>query len=271
MLTFFDSPRHAKSARTITVSLMPMVDNVGGFDDVLTELDNNTNSTNQTDIIGVAQKVSSAQWLGFRQTNFPRGDPYTIPFVQSEVLAVDFVTPRDKRTRLDSLNIGAYEVDTTSHALFAIWKRDHRASPQKQNLTDVVLENNNFSSLDFSDAVLRNSVLANAQFCHSIFRRAIFDESHLIASKRANSENGPLNNGADLDNAGLCEQSDTYSGVRLDEADLCEVTSFVDSDWSGANWWSARCISPQLYEYLLKRFPPSSAADLEKASKSARH
>jgi uncharacterized protein YjbI with pentapeptide repeats len=267
MLGFFDSKPHTKLARSITVSLMPMIDNVGAFDDVMTSLDNHTDEGNQGDIIGIAQKLSAIEWQRLKES--PQENSYAIPFVQKNVLAVDFLKPRDKRNAAENLSIVAWEVDTTSHALYAIWQRDRKARPSKPNLTDVVMENYDFSEvdpklglrLDFSGASLQNAVLANARFEGAIFRRADFEKAHLITSYRLSASEQPRFDTC-LNGAGKTRLD---TGVCLNGADLCEVTSFEGSDWSGANWWTAGCISPDLYNYLKSHFLPVAAADRERA------
>jgi hypothetical protein len=255
MTGFFAMSRHAKDARMFAASLAPMMDNVEAFDDVLTALDDYTTNDNQKDIIGVAQKVRGIEWSLFERSSYVHQQPPINPFFTfaGGVLAINFIESRAKRTQEENLRIGAYEADTVSHALWAIWKRNWpnpKASPEGQDIRNVVLENYDFSDARFHNAKFGASLIANAGFKRSSFRGASFDNTQLVTSER----------GKPIEEV----------GVLLDEADLCEVTQFDGSDWSGANWWDAKCISPELHSYLLKKFPPSSKADLDKALHSAR-
>jgi len=247
MIGFLDVPRYADTARVVTVSLLPMVDNLEGFDDVMTALDGRTTNENQKYIIGVAQKVASIEWRLFNGSHYKQTNPKAIPFFdfQQGPLMIDISTPPEKRTIEEKLRIGAYEVDTVSHALFAIWKRDRKitgASPKRQNLMNVVLEDYDYSStdflMDFSDANLGAALLINAQFRGASFRGANFEDARLVGPYQSSSQEKRLER-----------------GVSLDNADLCEITQFARSDWSGANWWAAKCISPELRAYLSKNFP----------------
>lgn len=222
MIGFLDVPRYADTARVITVSLLPMVDNVEGFDDLMTALDAHTTSENQKYIIGIAQKVASIEWKLFEGSSYREKNPKMIPFAEFQRgrLTIDITTPRETRPVAERLRIGAYEADAVSHALFVIWKRERqrtKASPAGQNLRNIVLEDNDFSStdflMDFSDAQLDNALLTNAQFRGVSFRRASFDDARIV---------GPMQT--------------LEGGVDLDGADLCEVTHFTRSDWSGTNW-----------------------------------
>jgi Pentapeptide repeats (8 copies) len=256
MIGFFDMDRHAKDARIVAATLSPMIDIVAGFDNVLTALDDHTTNENQKDIIGVAQNACSIEWRLFKQSSYSRDDVGIIPFFffQGGEFDVDYLKASVKRTTEEKLKIGAYEVDTASHALWVIWKRGWpkpKASPEGQNLRNLVLEAYDFSDLDFSNAKLDNSLVADVRFKGAKFRGATFTEARLISSERGKN---PL-----------------ASGVMFDDADLCDVTSFFGSNWSGANWWTAKCISPELYDFLLKNFRPPSADDVRKASTSARH
>jgi hypothetical protein len=232
MQSFAESPRYRVLSRRVTVSLLPVITNVTGFDDVLTNLVKHTDSENQLGIIDVAQKVSSIQWGRFGE---PPAGPTQLPFVKREVLGIDFTNAiSGAASNKSDFNIAAWEVDTASHALWDIWVRDRVAKPKNQNLTNIVLENNKFYddqdksfSVDFTNATLKHVVLANASF------------------QRANFTNSNLSH-----------------VIVLENVDLSEITQFGGSDWSETHWWKAKYVSFDLCKYLQKYFPPPSAAPL---------
>jgi hypothetical protein len=232
MQSFCDSPRYHALSRSVTVSLLPIIVNVTGFDDVLTNLVRHTDSGNQVGIIDVAQKVSSIQWGRFGQ---PPPDPTQLPFVKREVLGVDFTNAiSGDSSSKGEFSIAAWEVDTASHALWDIWVRDKVAKPKDQNLTNIILENNKFYddqdksfSVDFTNATLKHVVLA-----HASFRRANFTHSNLSQV------------------------------IVLDDVDLSEITQFAGSNWSETHWWKAKSVSLDLCKYLQEHFAPPPAAQL---------
>jgi uncharacterized protein YjbI with pentapeptide repeats len=250
MSTFFDSERYQGYARTVAGSLMPMVDNTGGFDDVLTEMARRTNNDSQNDLIDIGQSLSALERMRWDQMGHANKTTYSIPFVQPATLEVDFLTPAEKRKAEDTLNIAAYELDSVSNELQWVWTNGKGISPKGQDLTNVVLENHDFSGLDFSGATLESAVLANASFKNAHFSGADFNGANLIFSYSAKLPD------------------DRTDGVHLEGADLCGVKEFDGSDWSGADWWDAKCISPELFGYVSKNYAPPSAAQLEKARKA---
>jgi hypothetical protein len=232
MQSFAESRRYGALSRRVTVSLLPVITNVTGFDDVLTSLVQHTDGENQLGVIDVAQKVSSIQWGRF---GHPPPGFTQLPWVKREVLGVDFTNAISENSSNDNdFNIAAWEVDTASHALWDIWVRYKVAKPRGQNLTNITLENNKFYddqdqsfSVDFTNAILRHVVLANTSF-----RRANFTNSIL---------------------------SDV---IVLENVDLSEIAQFNGSDWSETDWWKAKYVSSDLCTYLQKYFAPPSAARL---------
>jgi uncharacterized protein YjbI with pentapeptide repeats len=63
---------------------------------------------------------------------------------------------------------------------------------------------------------------------------------------------------ADLSNAKLAKANLTKTGfrnVKLTGADLSGIKKFEQSTWQNVEWWKAKCISPELYDYLEQRLP----------------
>jgi hypothetical protein len=118
MESFFDSPSlsHRKLSRHVAATLIPKVENVAGFDDVLTDLVAHTDATNQTDIIDVAQKTSDCQWQ--RYGTAP-GDPTELRPATEEVVG-GLEGPRldgERKVDIVAFNAGTWEIETASHAL----------------------------------------------------------------------------------------------------------------------------------------------------------
>jgi hypothetical protein len=115
-----------------------------------------------------------------------------------------------------------------SHSLKMLWNhREKRTTPARQNLADVVLEDDTFDNLDFSDADLRTAILYKASFKNCIFRGANFKDT-------------------------------LVQDVWLDGADRSGVTRVSGSVWQGTTyWWDAKCVSPERLEYLMGNDPSS--------------
>lgn len=231
MESFFDSasPRYQALSRRVAASLLPVVDNDSGFDDVLTDLVAHTGSKNQLDIIKVNQGVVDLQW---RRYGDPPDDPIKFRMAAREILG-GIESPRvvgGRTVDANALSVGTWQIDTASHALWQIWVGRKVANPRGQSLGDMVLENtrrgDSFSA-DFTGATLANVILSHASF-----------------------------QGANLDGANLTKVT-ILGGVNLSE-----IKQFKDSHWKDTNWWDAEKISQDLCTYLQTNLPAPKTSKL---------
>jgi hypothetical protein len=228
MESFFDSPspRYRRLSRHVAASLLPEVDNVAGFDNVLTDLVTHTDLENQHDIIVIAQGVADNQWRRYG----PRpDDPIKFRLAAREVLSGSPRVGRGSTIDAKAFSAGTWQIDTASHALWQIWAERKIPIPKGERLGDIVLENTRKGqsfSADFTDVTLDNVVLSNASF-----------------------------RGANLTRA-------TLTNVTiLDGVDLSEII-FSDSHWNDTNWWDAQNISQDLCTYLQAKLPAPKTSKL---------
>ena len=170
MESFFDSKQYSNLSRRVAATLLPDVDNVQGFDSVMTNLLNHTDATNQIDLIDIGQKLSDRQWVryGYKHRN---GGVSELPFVQKNTIEGDY-------------RVAAWELDTVSHVLWYIWVKAKAASPKGQYLENIILENNRSGesfSADFTGATLTNGVFSNVSFQDANFTRAVLANVIILA------------------------------------------------------------------------------------------
>jgi hypothetical protein len=145
MESFFDSESvtHRELSRHVAASLLPRVENVAGFDNVLTDLVAHPDVANQKDIINIAQGISNFQWQRY---GTPPEDPIARRSATREAIG-GLEGPRKVRGHevdFAAFSAGTWEIETASHALWQIWVEKKVASPRGMNLGDVVLENTRF-------------------------------------------------------------------------------------------------------------------------------
>jgi len=229
MESFFDSQsvRHRELSRRVAASLLPRVENVAGFDNLLTDLVTHTDATNQKDIINIAQGISNFQWQRYGPA--PE-DPIARRSATREVIGGLEGRRKVRGREIDvaAFSAGTWEIDTASHALWQIWVEKGAASPRGMNLGDVVLENIGLEkplSIDFTGTDFSNGVFSNASFHGAILTRAAL-----------------------------------YKVTVLDGVDFSGITDFAGSKWNDTDWWDAEIISPKLCEYLRVSFPAPKKA-----------
>ncbi len=229
MRAFFDSPRYGAQSRQIASALLPIVNNVNGFDEILQSMMDHTDARNQVDITSVSQGLLMTALYRDR-VNIPLWTSSTeVPaFLAHDVALIDF--DPDYQTEGPAMRdtVTAWELDTVSQVLQKIWTdKNIRPFPRLRN---VVLENASFATVNFSGANLRNSIIYDADLSRAVLK------------------------GANLADASIRD-------VNLYCADLSDVagSSFQGSTWVGTRWWQAKAISPDLKTYLAQRYPPRDA------------
>jgi Pentapeptide repeats (8 copies) len=223
MHSFFDSPRYSTQARIVAATLLPHVDNSDGFDTIYFDLTDTTDESNQAHIIAISKTLFNLQMELYRVnvlTNRPtRIDLQTLTEMLGDDDPPDFIQ-RDAASRRQAA-ANAWMLDSASDGLNDIWSVKKSATPRGTDLSGVILENGNFGGLDFSNAVLQGGALYNADFTGAKFTGAVFRRK-------------------------------LVSDAILDGSDLSGVLDFAESKWERSTWWNAKCISPELLDYLEK-------------------
>lgn len=228
MQPFFSLQRYASQSRAIASSLLPIVSNVDGFDEVLAALYATTNakvSDDQIPITGIAQTLLLAARERHRLLGTAWSGARGMPaFLHYRIESIDPV-PSDREWEQSARDkVAAWEIDSVSQRLSQLWKE--KQMPPDSFLENLTLEDASFNNVDFSKRDLTGSILYDA-----CFQNANFD-------------------GADLTNTVLRH-------IELSGADLSNVRRFSGSTWQGTDWWQARSISGELRSYLSKRYPPT--------------
>ena len=236
MQAFFDSPRYGGESKSIASALLPNVNNVTGFDEVFDDLIRRIATNNQYEITGLSSMLLMSAREEHHLTGAALPDSSPLPgFLIHDVESIDPNPDYGSGGQQMRDKVHAWELDSVSQGLKRLWV-ERKFNPDKY-LVGIVLENASFNGLDFSGANLQRSVLLDAHF-----------------------EGGNFS-GADLTNV-------TLRNVSLDGADLSAIAKFNGSTWDDIGWWRAKCVSPELYENLIHRYPIPSAADPVKHSKS---
>src|ERR1700730_525036 len=228
---FGRNKRYQEQARSIAAASLPLVRNVAAFDQIVAVIENDSTNQNQSDLIEISEMVSFAQRARHGIVHAAAGKGSRLPsFLEYDILSIDMDPTVMARMDPQGTKVAAWELDTVSHHLRTLWNNpQHKAEPSEQNLAAVVLENDDFSGLNFSQADLSAAVLYRASFKNSTFRAANF-------------------------------KNVLVQDVLLDDADLSRVVSVDGSVWQGTtNWWDAKCVSPELLEYLVRTDPPPNS------------
>lgn len=227
MQGFFRQSRYQGQARSIAAALLPLVRNVDAFDEIVTEMEEQSTEQNQFDLTGVSQMISFAQRerYGIVGAATTKG-PGVVPFLDYDIVSIEIDPSLTGKTDPRGTKIAAWKLDTVSHFLKMLWNDKQKGvTPARKNLAAVVLEDETFDNLDFSNANLRAAVLYRASFKGSVFRGVNFKDA-------------------------------LVQDASLDGADLSGVTSFEGSVWKGrTDWWDAKCVSPKLLEHLIMTDP----------------
>jgi len=223
MQTFFPSQRYGKQSQMIAAALLPNVKNVTGFDEVLDDLIQSVPADGQYLVTGIGSMLLMAA----REEHHLKGaileSPSETPvFLEHDVLSIDPNPDLEKEGELMQDKIYAWELDSVSQGLTRLW-RMKKLTPDRY-LVSIVLENASFAQLDFS----------NVDFERSVFLDADFSD-------------------AKLTNVNLNQTS--FRNVSLKGADLSGIMKFDGSTWQNVDWWHAKCLSPQIYDYLAVHSP----------------
>lgn len=240
MQGFFD---YEPQARKIASALLPRLTDVKAFDEILADMAGRTTTkVEEADLIGVGQAISFAQRERFNISGAVPPSGEKSQFLKHDVFSIDTISnpgPTDITT------IAAWELDSVSHRLAGIWKRedrhDHDLWPTGINLDAVVLEDAcsdhlNFDGVSFDGSTLRVAVLLDASFKQTSFRKVDLSDTLL-------------------------------KNINLKDANLSGITKFQGSVWIDTNWWEARCIAPDLLTYLVKQ-TKHTLTDEEQRSKN---
>ena len=228
MQPFMSKGHYQSQARSIAAASLPMIRNVAAFDEILTEIEELSGKQYQSNLIGISRMISFAQrerhGIVGAAAKKSSGVP---PFLVFDIDSIDMDPHFLSKTDPKGTKVAAWELETVSNSMKEFWTDPKMgATPANQNLVAVVLENNSFDNLDFSQADLRIAVLYRASFKNSIFRGANF-ENVLVQD------------------------------ALLDGADFSRVTRVDGSVWKGTtNWWDAKCVSPELLKHLMSTDPP---------------
>jgi hypothetical protein len=176
---FFDSPHYRTEARSIATALLPIVNNVNGFDQIVDVMTTKTNDKNQKDLSSISSMLLLAERDRHKLYKAVSLDlDNSTAFLNHDVKAID-PNPSYK-SGIDPMRdkVAAWQLDTVSSDMRKIWKDPTYAlSPAKQYLAYVVLENGDFSGLDFKNAQLPQSILYDACFKNANFNQANLTEA----------------------------------------------------------------------------------------------
>ena len=221
MRTFFDSPHYSLQARTVAATLLPHVDNPDGFDNVFFDILDDNSKSNQKHIVAVAKTIFNSQ-LALYNVNVLANQPVKLEFATlKEILGEDdpptFIQ-QDPASRKQSV-ASAWMLDSVSDGLHDLWV--------SKNGTRVWILEAWFSSLVNSTALIFFAPTCGAA------------PSIILIFKGVNF-------------AGASFRRKLISNVTLDGVDLKGVADFEVSRWEYTNWWTAKCLSPELLAYLQK-------------------
>lgn len=233
MQAFFGDKSYGSQSREIASSLLPLVNNVNGFEEVLEALYGTTaKDEDQIQIIAVAKallmkareqlKISGTEWS---ETN---GLP---KFLWYNIDSIDPNPEIKSGEREASDKVLAWEIDSASQRLSELWTEDrhlgteYRPLAPNSLLTNVVLENAAFKGVHFKE---------KSDLSGSVLYDACLERATLI--------------GVDLTNAVLRH-------VELRGADLSRIKHFDGSTWKDTDWWNARSMSAELKAHLTEHYP----------------
>jgi hypothetical protein len=224
---FFDSPTYGSQSRSIATALLPVVDNVGGFDQIFDELRKRTNVRNQYELVSISTMISFRAREQHKLGATALTDGQNVPtFLLYDITSIDPNPDSKGKNQVMQDKVTSWELDSVSQGLARLWAHNN---PQHlfpdPYLVSVVLEHACFRDLILRDARLGRSILYHADFSGTSFR------------------------GADLTNASIRD-------VKLDDVDLTGVEHFQGSSWQGSNWWNASRIPANLFRYLQLKYPP---------------
>jgi len=219
MSSFFYSKHHSMQARNIAATLLPTLDNADAFDTVLFDMLDYDDASNGRHIVAISRTVFRSQ-LDLYRINVGMKQQLGLDFPTLNKILGDDEPPefiQQDATSRKRASTAAWMLDSVSGALLDLWVTK-KATPGK-DLGEVVLENGKFDGLDFSHIDLRGGAFYNASFKGASFVGADF-RRRLI------------------------------SNADLGQADLSGVVSLAESKWEVTNWWEAKCLSQQLFDYL---------------------
>ena len=225
---FFGSHRYGAESRSIATALLPLVNNVNAFDEIVDAMESKTNQDNQKDLSNVSAMLL---YLGREQHKLKGAinlsSPAISTFLQHDIDSID---PNPTYTSCSGPmceTVIAWELDTVSQNILRAWRHTKAiVSPVDQDLENVVLENGDFRDLDFTKSDFKHAILYDASFKNAIFKQANLKGVSIL-------------------------------NVCLSGADLSQITPghFEESVWEGSNWWDAKPISPDLRKYLDVHYP----------------
>jgi hypothetical protein len=223
MQTFFRSERYSPQSQMIAAALLPNVNNVTGFDEVFDELVRSVDKDRQYLITGIGSMLLMAAREEHHLTVPTLVNPSeTPPFLEHDVTSID---PNPDFTRGGETmrdKVLAWELDSVSQGLSRLWLT-RKFSPDKY-LVSIVIENASFAGIDFSNRNLERSVFLDADLTN-----------------------------VKLTNANLEQAS--FRNVTLKGSDLSGIVNFEGSTWQNVEWWRAKCLSSELYDYLSRYNP----------------
>jgi uncharacterized protein YjbI with pentapeptide repeats len=221
MQSFFSSSRYGTHARAIAGALLTNVSSVSTFDEVISQMKAHTNVANYGDLIGVAQMLGFSQRARFHIKH--TASSQNTPYLTDDVGDID-PNPRDlEHNDLQKTKVAAWELDTVSNKLRQLWigyNGQVPLSPHGWDLAGVVVEDGIYDNLDFARANFNYGILYNASFKDVSFKEASFRNTYV-------------------------------RDVKLNGADFAGVTQFSGSRWEDTGWQDAKCIPPQMLEYLM--------------------
>jgi hypothetical protein len=154
MESFLTTP-HGDQARIIVATLLPRVEDHGAFDAILFDFFPGVTQANQDQLIGIDSALShqlndlysQAIKSGTRDKDLPLDPSFGHFLLEPEKFFDDNVEAESLRDTLEM----TWELDSVSKALSQVWTgNDHpRLSAVDQDLSGVILFNNDFRAIDF--------------------------------------------------------------------------------------------------------------------------
>jgi hypothetical protein len=157
MESFLDDKGHRDQAREIAATLLPKIEDKFTFDVLFFDLSSGITNDNQNQIVTLDGILVGKLRDDYDKAMSHKGSKPLPPdtsfanFIQHPDLFLD--DESQSYLLADALNT-AWELDSTSSGLSSAWKQGAgiNVSPKDQDLSGIVLLNNDFSGIDFQEA-----------------------------------------------------------------------------------------------------------------------